>query len=366
MTDQEPESIALLRSEFNEKIAGLREELKERESSVLGAVRTFAQDVWAWRRGARDFPMSATIGLTFAYLRPRVILAVGSVAALVIAAAQIWLIKGQNEILFEQGRMLKAQTIGTIVQELRRQDPTAISSSALITAFGDVSFEFVYSFVLPTDPPYPELSARGQEELNGWINAALIVSRHPKRLSDHDTIKFRYRMTELLTNLHREQQELGERLKDNGPIATADRESADALARYAHTVRNTLHQLNTERPPDRAAYMSLSDQDKADLISQMKDHYNEFFSGDPKGFIRTTIDPVDDAFTEICSAMGGKTFQSDLAHALVGGAEDMEKRYSAADRSHFVRALTDSWCGLPASGVHELPEFDVVHEPRPK
>lgn len=87
--------------QLSAQLQKLREDIKESQPNILGALRTFVFDVRDWRAGKRDFPQSALLGLVFAYLRPRLVLAVGSVAAVILASAQLWLLWRQNT-LFER------------------------------------------------------------------------------------------------------------------------------------------------------------------------------------------------------------------------------------------------------------------------
>lgn len=91
----------------------LREEMKEREPSVLNAFRTFASDVVRWQRGERDFPQSAALGVMFAYLRPRLILTAAGIGALVMAGMQVTLLVQQNTLIENQNALLESQTRST-------------------------------------------------------------------------------------------------------------------------------------------------------------------------------------------------------------------------------------------------------------
>lgn len=129
------------------QIDQLREEAKEREPSMLGAIRTLVSDMDIWKRGERDYPKAATIGLVLAYLRPRVVLIVGSFAAILFAGGQTWLlarqnalISQQNALLREQGYALRAQTTAALITGLDSAVITDTQTS-LLTAFGDIGFD---------------------------------------------------------------------------------------------------------------------------------------------------------------------------------------------------------------------------------
>lgn len=105
-----PEDLNERLDRIEREIQEVREESKERESSVLRAVRTFFRDIAEFKRGARGFPESATLGLLNAYLRPRIVIFVGSLLGAVLAGLQFWLIYGQSQIMERQNEIMNVQT----------------------------------------------------------------------------------------------------------------------------------------------------------------------------------------------------------------------------------------------------------------
>ncbi|MBM0103855.1 hypothetical protein JM946_03830 [Steroidobacter sp. S1-65] len=103
------ETLEMMRRELER----LREEMKEREPSVLGGLRTLFADGVKWQRGERDFPRSAALGVLFAYLRPRLVLTVAGIGALVMTGVQVALLKQQNTLIGNQNSLLESQTRST-------------------------------------------------------------------------------------------------------------------------------------------------------------------------------------------------------------------------------------------------------------
>lgn len=137
--------VADLRSDLGNLQAALNkamEQIKERETSVIRGVGTVIVDLEAWITGKRkDFPKSAVIGLIAAYLTPRILLVIGSIAAGIGAGLQIWLLFRQNDLIEQQGRMLTSQTKSAEFQAriglLAMMDPEDKFKSAI--AFDQVS-----------------------------------------------------------------------------------------------------------------------------------------------------------------------------------------------------------------------------------
>ena len=95
---------------LKEKVDKLEDEIKEKEISVLRAIRTLFTDLIAWRNGRREeFPWPAVIGFTFAYIRPRAILVLGSIAAIVFAAAQLVVLVRQNTLIERQNDLFESE-----------------------------------------------------------------------------------------------------------------------------------------------------------------------------------------------------------------------------------------------------------------
>ncbi len=135
--------IASIRAELQE----LREEGKAREPNILAAMRTLIEDSLKWKQGERDFPKAALIGAAFAYLRPRVVIFLGSVAAIVFAAIQVTilyqqnaLISQQNTLIQDQGYALRAQTAAVLLDGLE-SNAGSKSYFTTLAAFGDIGID---------------------------------------------------------------------------------------------------------------------------------------------------------------------------------------------------------------------------------
>lgn len=133
-----------------ERLRVLEDAVKEREVSLLRALRTFFSDFQAFTKGERpDFPRAAAVGLLFAYLRPRVVLVLGSIAAAVLAAIQLGLllnqnrlIKQQNDFIAQQTQSDRAQAISSILSQLDPRDTIAAEAGMIQMAlFSEQGFE---------------------------------------------------------------------------------------------------------------------------------------------------------------------------------------------------------------------------------
>ena len=133
---------------LRENVRQLREEMKERQPSLLSAIRHLVHDYSAFARGERDFPRAAVVGVAFAYLRPRVVLIMGSFLAVLLASGQVWLlvtqnrlIDQQNRLIAEQGYALRAQTTGALLSGINDETPPSESQLSVLAAFGDIGYE---------------------------------------------------------------------------------------------------------------------------------------------------------------------------------------------------------------------------------
>jgi hypothetical protein len=147
--------------QLRDEIKQLREDVKEREPSLIGALRTLVSDVREFQQGGRDFPKAAVLGALFAYLRPRIVLLVGSLAAVVFAGAQLWILYAQTDVMREQTKLfgkqtelseaqtdlltdektlLRAQTTAALLNGIGKGEISA-RDVALLTAFGEIGFE---------------------------------------------------------------------------------------------------------------------------------------------------------------------------------------------------------------------------------
>lgn len=142
MEDQREPTISELRQEVRE----IREDMKAQQPSLLGAVRTLLNDIKGWQEGTRGYPESAALGVVFAYLRPRLIVLVGSVFAAIGVALQLYvlvkqndLIRQQNDLIREQGTALRAQTAAVLLNDV--DSKPSETRLALLAAFGEIGFD---------------------------------------------------------------------------------------------------------------------------------------------------------------------------------------------------------------------------------
>lgn len=143
--------------ELESRLDELEDMVKERESSFLRALKTLVEDWMAFQRGEReDFPHPALLGAIFAYLRPRVIIVIGAIGAMIVGGIQIWLLLNQNTLLAQQNLLLDIQNtyvnsqsesnrLQAVTSVLSNLDPENTQSSELaiaqLSAFGSDGFE---------------------------------------------------------------------------------------------------------------------------------------------------------------------------------------------------------------------------------
>ena len=138
------------RAYIDSKIKELENVVKERETSILRAIKTLVQDFSEYHEGKRDeFPRAALYGAIFAYLRPRIVLVLGSIAAVVVGTLQLWLlfnqktlIEQQNSYIHSQSESNRLQAVTAVLANLDNKDPDAIEIAvAQLSTFGDEGFE---------------------------------------------------------------------------------------------------------------------------------------------------------------------------------------------------------------------------------
>jgi hypothetical protein len=285
---------ARLREETDRKISSIREEIKEREPSVIGAIRTLTTDLLAWHRKERpDFPRSATIGLAFACMRRRVVLALGGIFALVVAAAQIWLIKGQNEILEEQARLSKAAILGSILKELRENDPLSTSNSAVLSTFSDVVFDQVAEIATSPTSEFHYAVFLSDSDDRIWMNSVQIVRNQFNRLSrDQARVLRNSLLGKFITVKDRIYQ-----IRILPQEQTDDFDPWDderSLYRLSNVLEELFLEMSSKYPPIPQDYVGQSKL----LANKIATYFIEY-DGD------TYETDLDRSITELCSAMSG-------------------------------------------------------------
>ncbi|RLA41300.1 MAG: hypothetical protein DRR42_24825 [Gammaproteobacteria bacterium] len=132
---------------IEESIGKLHAAQKEREVSFIRALGTLTDDWIAYKKDEREFPREALLGAVFAYLRPRVIIVLASLGAIMLGGFQVWLLLNQNRLLDQQNLLIDAQrragslaTINSILGSLKDEDDIVLATSQLST-FGDEGFD---------------------------------------------------------------------------------------------------------------------------------------------------------------------------------------------------------------------------------
>ncbi|MEM1174022.1 MAG: hypothetical protein AAGI27_04365 [Pseudomonadota bacterium] len=139
----------------HDRIDELEKTLKENQVGVLGALRTLLKDYSEYANGNAPFPRSALLGLASAYLRPRIVLVVGSIAAVFIAIAQAYLIVQQNEIIERQAETDRIQAVSQIISSIDFDNPESISRlSPLLDSMGEIGYDTLLAYAQMYDEPW--------------------------------------------------------------------------------------------------------------------------------------------------------------------------------------------------------------------
>ena len=155
--ETEPDSLAKLRQDFENH----REKTKEIEPSLIRATGTFLNDYYRWKSGERkQFPQSAALGVVFAYLRPRMVVLIGSLLIGILTAFQVWLlmrqnllIEQQNKYINQQGHALEAQTAAILLDGLDGEREIPPSRLALLLTYGDIGLDALLTLAESKDLP---------------------------------------------------------------------------------------------------------------------------------------------------------------------------------------------------------------------
>jgi hypothetical protein len=167
-------------AEVQQQLARLENLVKERETFLLRAIKTFVEDVAAYASGRRkEFPQAALLGLVFAYMRPRVVLIVGSMLAALMAAAQVYflvyqtkvmerqntLMEGQNRLLQNQEQLLRRQTdasqqqaIAMLMSSLAEDETSSRVAISQLATYGEVSVMPLLSLATLRDTAVSEVA----------------------------------------------------------------------------------------------------------------------------------------------------------------------------------------------------------------
>ena len=140
--------------ELARRIDKIEASQKESEISILRALKTLVNDYRAYKDGEIDqFPESALWGVVFAYLRPRLVIVVASIAAVAIGSLQVWLLINQNRLLDQQNEFIDAQsrsdfTVAALaVLETLDEDSSELVAVKQLASLGGQGFELLYQLV---------------------------------------------------------------------------------------------------------------------------------------------------------------------------------------------------------------------------
>ncbi len=83
---------------------------KENQTNLFTAIRIFMKDSIAYKQGKRGFPESALYGVITAYFRPRIVLTIGAIIAVIFTGIQTWILINQTRIISEQSKIMRWQS----------------------------------------------------------------------------------------------------------------------------------------------------------------------------------------------------------------------------------------------------------------
>lgn len=110
----------------------LREEMKERETNRGRATMTLLDEVVGAARGQRPVSLAAVKGFAFAWLFPRALIVLGSIATALLIAAQ-------TVILYQQTQLLKTQAQSSLVDQAERMRERIVETNNLAERLALVS-----------------------------------------------------------------------------------------------------------------------------------------------------------------------------------------------------------------------------------
>lgn len=390
-----PEAIA----EVREELAQLRDEIKERESSVLRAIRTLVDDTLAWRRGEQSFPRAASIGLAFAYLRPRIVLVVGSVAAIVIAGIQLWMLLRQLDISAQQNELLKQQNAlieqqGELVRQQGYATKAQIAASLLtglddegflssvqlesLSIYGDVTSEILLRIV---DSPYRSFNWQPDRK---WLNAAFVLAHNAPKLTAqqakrvrerifrayfnastqcHESIKSRYPRDYVSPGALRIEdfEELARPPGGGRPGGVKDQPAPSripwtdggkpgAAEERFEEVTQLLRIFLVNRPLSADDLAELNDVEQGDLLQHAARVYMDRYALGKVMFL--VLQDLDEPLTQLCRATSRRKIDGGLVYKLAFSGKELSKSMPKAHVSTFVSIHFLEWCSPPEKRLY--------------
>lgn len=173
------EEVKLLRA----RLAHFEDELKMREFSIFRSLKTLFEDGYAYYRGERDFPKEAFLGAVFAYLRPRMVIIVGSILAASMAAIQVLILVQQNVYIQEQARANRLEAIQAVLSNIQDGDASSLAiAAAQFESFqpegGDILLRLAES--RPVELAYPAQISIAVSARNALVTVAEALTDQQK------------------------------------------------------------------------------------------------------------------------------------------------------------------------------------------
>ncbi|MCH9647724.1 MAG: hypothetical protein K0U98_05755 [Deltaproteobacteria bacterium] len=342
--------VKLLRS----RIDRVEEEAKEREFSFLRSLRTLFEDGLAYHRGDRkDFPRAAFLGAIFAYLRPRMIIVVGSLLAAAMALSQVWILLRQNEYIQEQARSNRLEAIQAVLSSMQDDDPSSLAiAAAQFKNFQPEGAEVLLSLAesRPVAARYPNQVPIVVSSRNALVAIAGVLTKRQEA-----------RLLEVLMNSLREEAELAAEF-ESSPMPDVLMPEEDPGITMVHE-RGLLDRfiLGLDDPPGLAPHLSPSFTESVaavyaailDLVgSSLVEEPQELRPARRPGDWKIRGGPenerLDDALTSICAHRVGARDQipSLLRYLHEEGKREYPNPRLGDRRMVYLRLLWDK-CGPP-------------------
>lgn len=100
------------------EIAELRDQIKERETSRLRATTTLVDELFRASRGERAVSLAALKGFVGAWLFPRALIVIGSLAGVILLGMQTYILWSQSKMLTSQAEAAKEDRANRLRERL--------------------------------------------------------------------------------------------------------------------------------------------------------------------------------------------------------------------------------------------------------
>jgi hypothetical protein len=357
------------------QIDQLREEAKELQPSILGALRTLVRDYRAWQENKREFPSSALLGLLFAYLRPRVILIFGSVGALTLAIVQIYLVvvqvnmmdaqnqlmKTQISLMEKQDRTARAEVAMSILPGLAESESLTPDKMAFLGAFGDLAFDAALPVLLQKNTLFvPTKSDQGLASLKLWLNCATVVVQNARKLSPRDAADV------LVTMLRTSRDWLPyetvsppsewslQKWGTQADLAPMSEEQRQGLTRFVYLISGFLEARQLELEHD---IQHVSEYDRNVIIESIAQHEIFLHAESPHPALPHAHSLEIRALSPLCRAMTGQRYEYGLEEQISRGLKKIAAAHPTESVEDAVLAITQGWCGIAGRDEQRFPEL---------